>query len=379
MHLVARRLPNAARVPRGLRGYRRFRGSRQSVVHPAPASSRQVQPIATRHDKLCSVTSNFRDEGNVTYQYGGDGKRRIRTAGSNLTYYWWDAGYNVIEESVNGIFAVPNIHYVIDDPASSRGNVLADIQGYDAVTGTPRYYSHDHLGSTRTIRNQAKAALARFDYDPYGAPVSQGASATRTYTGHDFDSTAGMYFAPYRYYAPGLARWTERDPQHVLLRYHAYNYVGGNSINHIDLHGDLAAIWWALIAAGVISLVLAGDCAGTMSTAMSYWGNSGNTPEFQLDDPNEDVSEEEKGYREFMRHCGAACEVSSRAMLGSACVSLTQGRRAVSPQEKTAEGAGMGLPLPKGAGNSINSLRNACRSGCLARWNATHPEYPVEN
>ena len=31
--------------------------------------------------RLYSVTSNFPDEGNVTYQYRGDGKRHSRTAG----------------------------------------------------------------------------------------------------------------------------------------------------------------------------------------------------------------------------------------------------------------------------------------------------------
>ncbi len=234
MDSVARRSPNAARVARGLPVYRRFQGTQQSAVHPALASSKQVLPNAARLGMPCRVTSNFRDEGNVTYQYGGDGKRRTRTAGSSGNAYWRDAGYNVIEEAVGASPTTSNINYVIDHPASSRGNVLADIQGYDVVTGTPRYYSHDHLGSTRTIRNQAKATLARFDYDPYGSPISQGASATRTYTGHDFDSTAGMYFAPFRYYVPGLARWTERDPLGMVDGVNVYVYGRGAAVNGRD-------------------------------------------------------------------------------------------------------------------------------------------------
>ncbi|MBX7255264.1 MAG: RHS repeat-associated core domain-containing protein [Candidatus Hydrogenedentes bacterium] len=131
-----------------------------------------------------------------------------------------------------------NAYYVIDHPAASRGNVLADIQGYDPVTGTARYYTQDHLGSTRTLRSQAKATLARFDYDPYGGPTyHDGASATRTYTGHDLDPVTGMYFAPYRYYAPGLARWTARDPLGERQGPNMYSYVRGLSTTSVDLVG----------------------------------------------------------------------------------------------------------------------------------------------
>ncbi|MBX7255263.1 MAG: RHS repeat-associated core domain-containing protein [Candidatus Hydrogenedentes bacterium] len=101
------------------------------------------------------------------------------------------------------------------------------------MTGTARYYTQDHLGSTRTLRSQAKAALARFDYDPYGGPTyHDGASATRTYTGHDLDPVTGMYFAPYRYYAPGLARWTARDLAEVESN--LYSYASGIPTHFVD-------------------------------------------------------------------------------------------------------------------------------------------------
>lgn len=35
-------------------------------------------------DKLCSVASDFPDEGNVAYEYGGDGKRHERTSGGRI-------------------------------------------------------------------------------------------------------------------------------------------------------------------------------------------------------------------------------------------------------------------------------------------------------
>jgi hypothetical protein len=43
-----------------------------------------------------------------------------------------------------------------------------------------------------------------------------GATATRKFTGHDWDSGAGLYFAPYRYYIPSSARWTS-SPSHLIL------------------------------------------------------------------------------------------------------------------------------------------------------------------
>lgn len=53
--------------------------------------------------RLHAVTSDFFDEGNVRFEYGGDGRRRSAAAGVVTMRYRWDAGWNMInEEDGNG-------------------------------------------------------------------------------------------------------------------------------------------------------------------------------------------------------------------------------------------------------------------------------------
>ncbi|MBW7998523.1 MAG: hypothetical protein FVQ81_18505, partial [Candidatus Glassbacteria bacterium] len=54
--------------------------------------------------KLYKVTSTFPGEGTVTYDYGGNGKRREKIVlGGDYTWYNWDAGSTVISEEDEGI------------------------------------------------------------------------------------------------------------------------------------------------------------------------------------------------------------------------------------------------------------------------------------
>lgn len=85
--------------------------------------------------------------------------------------------------------------------------------GASQASGDYRYYLQDHLGSTRNIRDGAKAPLARYAYTPYGQPtVNVGLALHVGYTGHAWDNVTQQCFAPYRYYDPSNARWLWRDP-----------------------------------------------------------------------------------------------------------------------------------------------------------------------
>jgi len=52
--------------------------------------------------KLHELTCTMPDEGNVSYEYGGDQKRRSREAGSDYTWYRWDNSGRVINEESAG-------------------------------------------------------------------------------------------------------------------------------------------------------------------------------------------------------------------------------------------------------------------------------------
>jgi len=167
---------------------------------------------------LYSVTSDFPGEGTVTYEYGGDLKRRERTTGGTTTNYNWDAGFTMINEEDSG-----------GDLTMTYIGKLADVSGDDPSAGTWRYYSHDHLGSTRRLRAADKSSLGQYEYTPYGEIYAEsGASIPWKYTGHMWDDTADLYYAPFRYYNPTLARWTTRDPLGMIDGPNVYAYGKGN-------------------------------------------------------------------------------------------------------------------------------------------------------
>ncbi len=178
-------------------------------------------------NKLYSVTSDFPSEGNAAYQYDGAGKRRQRTAGGVTTKYRWDLGWTVLnEEDGNGNLTRTYV-----------GRSTAHVDGTNPSTGTWRFYVHDHLGSTRGVYDTNNTQYAAFEHTPYGELYASSGSVgdiTRRYTGHDWDDAAGLYYAPYRYYAPGLARWITRDPLGMVDGPNVYGYVRGNPVRYFD-------------------------------------------------------------------------------------------------------------------------------------------------
>ena len=191
--------------------------------------------------KMVKVASTFPGEGTVDYEYGGDGKRRRRTVtGGTDTWYTWDAGYNVLSE-----YNISGITYGTDYPTGDGTLTttyipgLAQIAGTNPATGTYSYYFKDHLESTRALYDQSKNQVASFEYTAYGANYAASGSVdtTRRFTGHDWDSTSQLYFAPYRYYSPNAARWTQRDPLGMVDGPNVYAYVSGDPVNHTDPFG----------------------------------------------------------------------------------------------------------------------------------------------
>ena len=153
----------------------------------------------------------------------------------------------------------------------------AHVDGANPSTGTWRFYVHDHLGSTRGVYNSDKTQYAAFEHDPYGELYASSGSVsdiTRRYTGHDWDDAAELYYAPYRYYAPGLARWLTRDPLGMVDGPNVYEYVRGNPICALDSTG-LAKIPipgsdkevdcdLTLLAACLLAVFLAADDVGAV-------------------------------------------------------------------------------------------------------------------
>ena len=180
------------------------------------------------------MASTFPSEETVEYEYGGNQKRRERDDGTTVTWYNYDRGWNLLSEENGGTLAMTYVH----DPRKPIGTALADLAGTTPATGTARYYLQDNIGSTRQLRDAIKGSLGEYEYEPYGGVYSEsGATASNKFSGHMWDSTCKLYFAPYRYFEPSVARWLTRDPLGLIEGTNLYVYVSGDPIFYFDPAG----------------------------------------------------------------------------------------------------------------------------------------------
>ena len=167
-------------------------------------------------DKLTAVSSNFPWEGNVTYEYGGDGKRRIRNDGT-VTKHRWNGGWTELEQE-DGTGAL-TMTYI---------GRFADVPGGNPSSGAYRYYIGDSLISTCELRGQNKSRIGSFEYSPFGETIFEsGDAVSRRFAGYTLDLATKMYYLPFRYYSPSLGAWSSRDPLGIAAGANPYNYVSG--------------------------------------------------------------------------------------------------------------------------------------------------------
>jgi len=131
-----------------------------------------------------------------------------------------------------------------ESPHPQVGAILADLAGTTPASGTARYYFQDNIGSTRQLRASDKSSLYQYEYTPYGESYAAAGTSSTNYqfTGKELDSASGLYYFPYRYYSPGIARWMTRDPLGMVDGPNVYGFVKGRPVSVFDVLG-LATAW----------------------------------------------------------------------------------------------------------------------------------------
>ena len=193
-------------------------------------------------DKLTKFTSTFEGEaGRVDYLYDGLGKRRSKLVNqTDRTWFRWE-GWNELGAYAEG--TDPNSDWDIGTLERYYVPGLASHAGSDPATGGVWHFQlNDHLGSPRTLLGQSKQVLARYAYTPFGnTALAAGLPMDIGYTGHTREPEIGQYFAPFRYYSPGNARWLTRDPLGFVDGPNVYGYLPGvNPVGYVDLRGEMA-------------------------------------------------------------------------------------------------------------------------------------------
>jgi RHS repeat-associated protein len=95
--------------------------------------------------------------------------------------------------------------------------------------------------------NSSQSLAASYRYDPYGNTISSsgslaGANVYR-FSSKLYDANSGLYYYGYRWYAPNLQRWLNRDPIAEHGGLNLYGFVRNNPANLIDSDGRAPMGW----------------------------------------------------------------------------------------------------------------------------------------
>jgi RHS repeat-associated protein len=121
-------------------------------------------------------------------------------------------------------------------------------------------YHADGNGNVTALldRNQKLAALCQFD--PFGNSLkASGPLADANlyrFSSKEFHFQSGLVYYLYRYYAPNLQRWVNRDPIREQGGLNLYRFVRNNSLNDVDSYGLLYLIGAPVAVAAPSSLML---------------------------------------------------------------------------------------------------------------------------
>jgi RHS repeat-associated protein len=145
----------------------------------------------------------------ISYVYDGEGRRVQKTVGTTVTIFVYDAA----------------------------GNLTAEYGPPSSVAGTT-YLTADHLGSTRLVTNASGAAVARYDYAPFGEELTAGIDGRTTaqgfstnqyptvtpdgtdqkFTGKERDAETGLDYFGARYNSSAEGRFTSPDPYEIVVQ-----------------------------------------------------------------------------------------------------------------------------------------------------------------
>jgi RHS repeat-associated protein len=169
----------------------------------------------------------------VTYTYDGDGLRVKKSSG---TLYWRSCTGQVLEETdTNGnLTSTAGRDYIF---FAGRRVAWRDSSGY------VYYYFADAIGNTRAVTDSSGNTCFSADYYPYGQENDyiNACSPTYKFTGYEYDSETGNYYAYARYYNPRLGRFMSPDPLGGAIAnpqsLNRYAYVTNNPASFTDAWG----------------------------------------------------------------------------------------------------------------------------------------------
>ena len=145
-----------------------------------------------------------------------------------------------------------------------------------SVTSTPqwKFYSKDHLGSTRVVFNESNQFESAMDYMPFGEIMREhnvGETAYQ-YTGQEYDKESGIHNYRARLYDSDLCRFYGMDPQEEFPS--PFSYAGNNPVMNVDPDGESVVSLLAAMAKGA-AIGIAGNGINNTIHNQSFFSGGG--------------------------------------------------------------------------------------------------------
>jgi len=235
--------------------------------------------------------------GNIQYGWDNNGNNSVRESNTEYTYYIYDYENKLVSVRFQdgstkryGYYPSGRRMFTTDKTGTkhyfiyNRDNVLLEtndigetIRRYSSYGvdnwlsvregGKTDCYHKDGLNSIVAVSNNNQEIVASYQYDEFGAVVSQSGNHDGGYlfTGRRYDADCGDYYYRKRTYDPGVGRFIQKDPIRLVQRENLYLYVENNPINYIDPFG----------ACG--NAPNGGDFSGSASGSLNYDSSTGLT------------------------------------------------------------------------------------------------------
>lgn len=216
-------------------------------------------------------TYSYDADGNLTGGYTPDGSRftaaydgenRLKTfdytdSGSAAHHYVYTyAGNNFLaKQVVDGVETrfVRNGYTLLQERDST--NAVTRALAWDPLApggiggmlelsqGGQKYYPYfDGKGNVMGILDTGQNIAAAYTYDPSGLLLAKSGTVNQPYlcSTKPYIEKTGLTYYGYRFYAPTIGKWMNRDPLYKLWDVNLYEYVYGNPITIVDYYGLLS-------------------------------------------------------------------------------------------------------------------------------------------
>ncbi len=208
--------------------------------------------------------------------------RRIIKATPTATHTFVYDGWNLVQWTISSQQSTITNRYVWGKDLSGTLQGAGGGGGLLAVQiGSVWYFPlFDSNGNVTDYASDSGVIVASYTYNAFGQTITQSGPMADTFP-HRFstqyyDAETGLYYYGYRFYAPELLRWVNRDPAGEEEGENLYGFCNNDGNNNYDLTGLSWTVTRRMADPGSRTFTSQGDIA-----ALAKWDSSG-IPDFAL-------------------------------------------------------------------------------------------------